>query len=146
MQDILGTKKGSRIYEIRLLICVAQADGYIDEVEKEWIFRHVQQELFSVRERQIFHDDIENPKDCRLLAEGISSLLNWNEKMMLIRKLFKLACSDKKISIEEKEVIYQIASILEIEEEKTKQVENWIVDGMKWLERWEEILAESLPK
>ncbi|HBI02768.1 MAG TPA: hypothetical protein DDY49_01890 [Paenibacillaceae bacterium] len=144
MQEILGFKKGSKIYEIRLLICVAQADGYIDEIEKECIFRQVQQDLFSVKERQIFHDDIENPKDWKLLAEEIAPLINWSEKLFLTRKLFKLASKDNFIQKEETDMIYQIARTLGIDQKKIQEIENWVIEGMDWAARWSNIVSKDI--
>lgn len=143
MQERLGFKKSSKIYEIRLLICVAQADGYIDDIEKECIFRQVQQELYSVKERQIFHDDIENPKDWKLLAQEVAPLINWSDKMFLIRKLFKLATKDNLLQKEETEMIYQIAQIIGIDHMKIKEIENWVIEGMDWSARWRKIVQET---
>jgi uncharacterized tellurite resistance protein B-like protein len=142
MQEITGINHGSsKIYEIRLLICVAQADGYIDELEKECIFRQVQQDLFSVKERQIFHDDIENPKDWKQLAEEVAPLINWQEKLYLIRKLFKLASKDNLIQKEETDMIYQIANTLGIHKKKVQEIENWVIEGMRWSARWGSIVS-----
>lgn len=143
MLDRLG-KKGAKIYGIRLLICVAQADGYVDETEKEWIYHQVGQDVFSVRERQVFHDDMENPKDWEGLAEEICPLLTLQDKLLFIRKLFKLASLDKEIHVEEKKLIYQISYALQLEEGKIKEIENWVVDGINWLARWDQIFSQSL--
>lgn len=143
MQEHIKTSKGAKIYGIRLLICVAQADGYMDETEKEWIYYQVGKDVYSVRERQVFHDDMENPKDWQKFAEEICPLLTWKEKLIFIRKIFKLASLDKQIKIEEKNIIYQISYVLQVEEEKIKEIENWVMDGINWVAKWNQILSRN---
>lgn len=142
MPDILGTKKVAKISGIRLLICVAQADGYVDDMEKEWIYHQVGQDVFSVRDRQVFHDDMENPKDWKVLAEEICPLLTRKDKLLLIRKLFKLAALDKHIKVEEKKMIYEISHTIKVEVDKIEQIENWVMDGINWISEWDQILLQ----
>jgi uncharacterized tellurite resistance protein B-like protein len=138
-----GTDAAShpKLYEIRLLICVAQADGYLDEEEKERIFHQVNLDIFTVRERQILHDDLEHPKNPEELAQEVCPYLTMPEKMMLIRKMFKLASLDKEITQEEIVVIYLIGETLGLTRDKIAEIQEWVVEGMAWLLRWENIVA-----
>jgi uncharacterized tellurite resistance protein B-like protein len=141
MNEMVDAAEHPKLYEIRLLICVAQADGYLDESEKERIFHQVNLDIFTVRERQIFHDDIENPKKPTDLAEEVSPYLSQEDKLMLIRKMFKLAALDKDITEEEKETVYLIAQSLGIEAEKVKAVEHWVKEGVSWAAKWKVIIS-----
>jgi uncharacterized tellurite resistance protein B-like protein len=138
-----GTDAAShpKLYEIRLLICVAQADGYLDEEEKERIFHQVNLDIFTVRERQMLHDDLEHPKNPEELAQEVCPYLTMPEKMMLIRKMFKLASLDKEITQEEIVVIYLIGETLGLTRDKIAEIQEWVVEGMAWLLRWENIVA-----
>ncbi|AMA73710.1 MULTISPECIES: DUF533 domain-containing protein [Aneurinibacillus] len=141
MKEITDAASHPKLYEIRLLICVAQADGYMDEEEKERIFQQVNLDTFTVRERQIFHDDLENPKDPKALALEVSPYLTTLEKMMLIRKMFKLASLDKEIVSEEIALIYSIGQALGLALDKIKEIEQWVREGIAWMARWENIVT-----
>ena len=132
-----------KLYEIRLLSCAAQADGYLDEIEQEKIFRQVNLDIFSVRERQIFHDDLEYPKDPKELAEQLSPYINDEEKMMLLRKMFKLVAMEKRMTAEERRMIFTIGCELGISEDKIIEIEHWIMEGVAWISRWDEIVGKS---
>jgi uncharacterized membrane protein YebE (DUF533 family) len=138
-----GTDAAShpKLYEIRLLICVAQADGYLDEEEKERIFHQVNLDIFTVRERQMLHDDLEHPKNPEELAQEVCPYLTMPEKMMLIRKMFKLASLDKEMTQEEIVVIYLIGETLGLTRDKIAEIQEWVVEGIAWLLRWENIVA-----
>lgn len=142
-----GTDAAShpKLYEIRLLICVAQADGYLDDEEMERIFRQVNLDIFTVRERQVFHDDLENPKNPEDLAREVSPYLSEPEKMMLVRKMFKLATLDKEISQEEVTMVYLIGRALGLIDSKIKEIETWVMEGINWLARWETIVRTVQP-
>ncbi|MBN6188416.1 DUF533 domain-containing protein [Aneurinibacillus sp. BA2021] len=133
-----------KLYEIRLLICVAQADGYLDDEEMERIFRQVNLDVFTVRERQIFHDDLENPKNAEELALEVRPYLEQTEKMVLARKMFKLAALDKEIAQEEIAMIYCIGKTLGLTEHTIKQIETWVMEGITWQARWNGIVADAM--
>lgn len=142
MLEHVSAAEHPQVYEIRLLICVAQSDGYLDNDEKENIFRQVHLDMFSVRERQIFHDDIENPKEPIAIAREVGPYLSYDAKLVLTRKMFKLAVMDDGLTEDERIVIYQIAECLGLEEEKIGQIEHWVVDGLNWLSRWDTIMSD----
>lgn len=133
-----------KLYEIRLLICVAQADGYLDDEEMQRIFQQVNLDVFTVRERQIFHDDLENPKNAEELALEVSPYLDHTEKMVLIRKMFKLAALDKEIAQEEIAMIHCIGKALGLTEYTIKQIKEWVMEGITWQSRWSGIVQDAM--
>lgn len=145
MKEATDAATHPKLYEIRLLICVAQADGYLDDEEMERIFHQVNLDIFTVRERQVFHDDLENAKDPEVLAREVSPYLSVPEKMVLLRKMFKLAALDKDIAKEEISVIYTIGHALDITRSKIEQVESWVMEGISWLRRWDSIAGSESP-
>ncbi|GAA4703392.1 DUF533 domain-containing protein [Brevibacillus fulvus] len=126
---------------IRLMICVGHADGYVGEKEISRIYQVVGNEPFSLRDRQILMNDIDEPKSPEsILAEAIT--LTLTEKLTLLRKLYNMAIIDRKLNKAEEQEIRKISQLLGISEEKQRQVEEWVYEGLKWKARWEEILAD----
>jgi len=111
----------------------------------ERIFRQVNLDIFTVRERQVFHDDLENPKNPEDLAREVSPYLSEPEKMMLVRKMFKLATLDKEIAQEEVTMVYLIGRALGLIDSKIKEIETWVMEGINWLARWENIVRTVQP-
>lgn len=143
MHEKLDAASHPRLYEIRLLICAAQADGYLDDIEQEKIFRQVNLDIFSVRERQIFHDDLEYPKNPKDLASELSPYITDEEKMLLIRKMFKLVAMEKVMTNEERRMIFTTGCELGIQDEKIKEIEQWVMEGVAWISRWDVITGKS---
>ncbi|CAM5785624.1 MULTISPECIES: TerB family tellurite resistance protein [Brevibacillus] len=126
---------------IRLIICVGHADGYIGNKEVSRIHELVNSEHFTLRERQILMDDMDYPKQPETIVKDMVDL-SLPEKLGLLRQLYKIALVDQKLSLAETLEIRRISCLLGISEEKQKQVEEWIVEGIQWRDRWKEIVGE----
>ena len=126
---------------IRLMICVGHADGYIGNKEVDQIHDIVNAEHFTLKERQILMDDMDYPKRPEVIVEDLVDLTQ-TEKLVMMRKLYHMALIDRKLSPSETKEIARIASLIGISEEKQKQVEDWIREGIAWRERWKEIVGD----
>ena len=126
---------------IRLMICVGHADGYIGNKEMSRIHEMVNAEYFTLKERQILIDDMDYPKRPEVIIEDLVDL-SLEEKLMLMRKLYHMALIDRKLSALESKEIRRIACLLGISPEKQHQVEEWIKEGIRWRESWNDIVAE----
>jgi len=126
---------------IRLMICVGHADGYIGNKEMNRIHELVNSEHFTLKERQILMDDMDDPKRPEVIVEDLMDL-SLSEKLMIMRKLYHMALIDHKLSPKEANAIGRIACLIGISKEKQEQVEEWIIDGIRWRERWDHIVAE----
>ncbi|UFJ41675.1 TerB family tellurite resistance protein [Brevibacillus humidisoli] len=126
---------------IRLMICVGHADGYMGEKEIGRVYRMVESERFTLRERQVLMDDIDNPKRPDQLVQDMADLTR-TEKLRLLRQLYHVAVADRKITPAEQQEIRRIAGLLGIEQDKLQQVEDWILEGIDWKERWQKIVGE----
>lgn len=126
---------------IRLMICVGHADGYIGNKELNRIHELVNTEHFTLKERQILMDDMDYPKRPEVIVEDLIDL-TLEEKLMMMRMLYRMALIDRKLSTLESNEIRRIACLLGISPEKQHQVEEWIKEGIRWRERWNEIVAE----
>lgn len=141
MPALADTEKNILFNSIRLMICVGHADGYMGEKEIGRIYRIVESEHFNLRERQVIMDDIDNPKRPEQLVADLGNL-SQVEKLRLLRYLYHIAVADRKITSGEKREIRRIAKLLGIEQEKLQQVEDWIIEGIHWKERWKKIVGE----
>ncbi|WP_126425697.1 DUF533 domain-containing protein [Brevibacillus marinus] len=141
MPAIAETDKHILFQSIRLMICVGHADGYMGEKEIGRIYRIVESEHFTLRERQVIMDDIDNPKRPEQLVADMADLTR-TEKLRLLRYLYHIAVADRKLTTAEKQEIRRIARLLGIEQEKLQQVEDWIIEGIHWKERWQKIVGE----
>ncbi|MEJ8546765.1 TerB family tellurite resistance protein [Brevibacillus borstelensis] len=126
---------------IRLIICVGHADGYIGNKEVSRIHELVNSEHFTLRERQILMDDMDYPKRPETIVKDMVDL-SLSEKLGLLRQLYKIALVDHKLSLAETLEIRRISCLLGIPEEKQRQVEEWIVEGIQWRDRWKDIVGE----
>lgn len=135
--------KDKHIYftSIRLMICVGHSDGYMGQKEIDRIYRMVEQEHFTLRERQILMNDIDEPKQPEAIVADLVCLSKL-EKLTLLRQLYHVAIADRKLTESEKLQIRRIADLLEIDKTKQQQVEDWIVEGIRWRDRWKQIVAE----
>jgi len=126
---------------IRLMICVGHADGYMGEKETRRIYQFVESQHFTLRERQILMHDLDVPKAPESIVADMI-LLTLPEKLTLLRQLYHIALVDRKLSPSEEKEIRRIACLLGISQEKQRQVEEWIYEGIQWRKRWEQIVAE----
>lgn len=126
---------------IRLMICVGHADGYVGEKEISRIFGLVNSEYFTLRERQILMDDLDHPKRPEMIVADLIDL-TLGEKLTILRKLYQIALVDRKLSASEENEIRRIACLLGISDEKQRQVEEWIYEGIQWKQRWKQIVPE----
>jgi len=137
-----GEKEKNILFaSIRLMICVGHADGYIGNKELSRIQELVNAEHFTLKERQILMDDMDYPKQPEVIVQDLIDL-TLEEKLMIMRMLYRMALIDRKLSDLENEEIHRIAGLLGISPEKRRQVEEWIKEGLEWRERWNEIIAE----
>ncbi|CAJ1001824.1 MULTISPECIES: DUF533 domain-containing protein [Bacillales] len=137
------TEKDKQILfaSIRLMICVGHADGYIGNKELTRIQEIVNSEHFTLKERQILMDDMDYPKRPETIVADLMDLTR-AEKLMLLRKLYRIALIDHKLSQAETNEIRRIARLLGIPEGKIAQVEAWIEEGIRWRERWKKIVDD----
>jgi uncharacterized tellurite resistance protein B-like protein len=137
-----STEKEKRLLfaSIRLMICVGHADGYMGEKEINRIYQLVEGKHFTLQERRILMSDLDDPKSPESIVRGM--IMTPAEKLTILRQLYQIALVDRKLSPAEEREIRRIACLLGIPEEKQRQVEEWIYEGISWRNRWEEIVGE----
>lgn len=141
MQTRLDKDKQLLFNSIRLMICVGHADGYMGQQEKSRIYQIVEQEPFTLRDRQVLTDDIDVPKSPETIIADMVTLTQ-AEKLTLLRQLYSIALIDRKLTPSEEKQIKRIACLLGISDEKQQEVEEWVYEGIKWRERWQQIVGE----
>ena len=137
------SEKDKQIFflSIRLMICVGHADGYINQKEINRIYQMVEKEHFTLRERQILMNDIDEPKQPEAIIEDLV-LLSRVEKLTILRQLYQMAIADRNLKESECIQIRKIADLLEIDQAKQLEVEEWIMEGVAWRDRWKQIVGE----
>jgi uncharacterized tellurite resistance protein B-like protein len=126
---------------IRLLICVAHADGDINPSEKEVISEIVNSEMLTVKERHSLIYDFDWQRNHRLFAENLASVLTKPQKMYLLKKLYQLALSDGHLTPPEKEMIREISQIVGVSIKKLEEIESWVLEGVAWENKWKAIVS-----
>lgn len=126
---------------IRLMICVGHADGWMGEKEVSRIYELVDIEPFSLRDRQMLMNDIDEPKSPETIVADMVDMTP-AEKLTILRKLYHIALIDRKLSGKEETEIKRIACLLGIPHEKQQEVEDWVYEGIRWRERWQQIVQE----
>ncbi|MGE5704894.1 MAG: TerB family tellurite resistance protein [Clostridia bacterium] len=125
---------------IRLMICVGHANGYLGLKEMTSITQTMNNEHFTLRERQVLMDDLDNPKSPEEIVDEMLPL-DLISKLTVIRQLYHFALVDRKLSAAEQREIRRISGLLGIDSGKQKQVEEWIAEGIAWRERWQQIVG-----
>jgi tellurite resistance protein len=73
----------------------------------------------------------------------IQNFKNSKTKYMLIQELITLANIDGSYDEKEKKAVLEIASDLNVSENRVKDIEQWVYDGINWRERGIDLLKEE---
>ena len=114
---------------VKTLVRLADADGNIDEGEKEFITK-----LFKAFElSETLAEEIKATTDEEVvkLAANIS---NRQVAMELIKEMCMLANSDGDLSDREIVFIGKVGLAMNLELEKIEQISQWVIDRIIWLE------------
>ncbi len=120
------TQSEARAY-LSYLMTVANADGQLHEKEKEFI--ELQAQVWGIVN---FEENVEE-------EELIS--LSRTAKMSLLRDSITIAYIDGDYSQEERAKVDELAELLSVESERVADLEEWLLDYWRILERGEELLV-----
>lgn len=115
---------------VKTLVRLADADGNIDEGEKEFITKLFK--VFGLSET--LADEIKATTDEEVikLTANISSR---QVAMELIKEMCMLANSDGDLSDREIVFIGKVGLAMNLELEKVEQISQWVIDRIVWLEK-----------
>ena len=114
---------------VKTLVRLADADGNIDEGEKEFITKLFK--AFELSETLAKEIKATTDEEVVKLAANIS---NRQVAMELIKEMCMLANSDGDLSDREIVFIGKVGLAMNLELEKIEQISQWVIDRIIWLE------------
>lgn len=138
--EILDTQT-SRINFIKGLICLSRAQE-ISEAKKgidpeEKVFMRNAMMSLSIPDKQM--EELEELID----ADNIDIDLEFNNKrqaLFFIREGIQVCYVDGEYTKPEKDMIYDMGNLLGIDKEDIEMIEEWVLEGIKWVERGNKFL------
>ena len=130
MLDQLTVNEQTALLE--LLIHLAKADG-VEDIENEILEQYA--ELVEV--------DIDALNGDIPLEEILPQFESPASKLIAVQELLRLAHLDGYFSDGEKNTIREVASRLGIPDDLLEKADTWVVDGLNWINRGEDLLDEA---
>ena len=127
-----------RIVFMMALASLANADGKLDEEEKEFI-RHVAV-IYGVPASRV--EEIMLIKNEEEVLEAVKIIDNRRAALELIKEMCVLAHADNELSDSETLLIGKVGQAMGIELEKIEQISQWVIDRVIWLEEAKLIFEE----
>lgn len=116
----------------KALIAVMQADGVIDDSEKEFISN--QAKILNVNIEQLIDNNI-------VLSDIDLMNLSSTTKKCIIRDCISLAYADDHYAQEEKDKINEIAALAGVDKNDVEKIEKWLIKYWNVLEEGAALLA-----
>lgn len=126
--DLLEQKEKDAL--MMLLVDIAKADGTIDDSEMDFLSKYANEHGIDL--------NLENNMSITDACHQISS---HKAKVVAMQEIVKLAIVDGNYDDAEKAGAKAIAEMLNIESEKFKEIEKWVLDGQQWVQRGVEMLG-----
>ena len=128
-----------KIAFLAALAHVAHADSNLDEDERDFI--KVSALMCGVGEEYL--DEIFRIRTDEETEEFVAGkLIDRKACLMLVREMFTIAHADGDLSEEEIVAISGIGLSIGVSLEKLEAISQWVVDGIEWRERGEEIFSD----
>jgi len=117
---------------VQLIVSIAKADGNVSQEEIDFLKQYATENDVVV--------DLNKEIN---LTEACSSITSYEGKIVAIQEIVKIALSDGHYDESERRGAAAIAEMLHLTSDKFLEIENWVVEGQKWLVTGEELLTES---
>ena len=117
---------------IELLIAISRADGQIRSEEEAFITNFGNE----IGVKQDFSSNVNLEKSCQQITKEQS-------KIIAMQEIIRLALIDGNYDSEERKGVEVIANLLGLSQEKLQNIENWIFEGQRWIEKGEEMLKTA---
>ena len=118
---------------MELLIYMAKADGQVVDIEDEVLHQYA--ELVDVDFGTL--DGNLGPEELIPRLEEPAS------RIIVLQEMLRLAHIDGLFSDDEQEAILTMAQYMGIPIDLLRKVDEWVLEGLKWVWRGEELLAEA---
>ena len=138
MDYLTKLNENQRIAFIKVLARLANADGKLDESEKEFI-RQVAK-VYQVSESRI--EEILNFGSDEDIVESVKIIDSRRVALELIKEMCILAHADKELSESETLLIGRVGQAMGVELEKIQQISQWVIERIIWMEEAKIIFEE----
>lgn len=131
MLDQLTPNEQTALME--LLIHLAKSDGAVEDVDNEILEQYA--DLIDV--------DMDSLNGELPLEEILPQFESPASKLIAVQELLRLAHLDGYFSDNEKSAIREVAQRMRIPANLLQKADTWVVDGLNWMWRGEELLDEA---
>ena len=138
MDYLTKLNENQRIAFIKVLARLANADGKLDESEKEFI-RQVAK-VYQVSESRI--EEILNFGSDEDIVESVKIIDSRRVALELIKEMCILAHADNELSESETLLIGRVGQAMGVELEKIQQISQWVIERIIWMEEAKIIFEE----
>ncbi len=119
---------------MELLVYMARADGQVADAEREVLHQYA--DLVRVD-----FDEIDGDLSPEELVPHFTSP---ESRVIVLAELFRLSHLDGLFSDGEQSAILEIASLMGVPMMLLREIEQWVVEGLQWVWRGEEILEQAV--
>lgn len=118
---------------MELLVYLTRADHTVMEAKREMLREY--SELLEV--------ELDSLDKTLTPEEVVPQFQSPASRVIVLQELFRLARLDGNFTIIEQSVLLDIASMMGFPMELVQKIENWVVDGLEWTLRGEDLLDEA---
>ena len=138
MEYLNKLDENQRVVIIKILARLANADGKLDESEKEFI-RQVAK-VYNIPEKRI--EEILNYGSDEEIIQGAKLIENRKVALELIKEMCILAHADNELTESETLFIGRVGQAMGVELEKIQQISQWVIERIIWMEEAKIIFEE----
>ena len=130
--------ENQRVVIIKILARLANADGKLDDSEKEFI-RQVAK-VYNIPEKRI--EEILNFGADEDIIKSAKIITNRKVALELIKEMCILAHADNELTESETLFIGRVGQAMGVELEKIQQISQWVIERIIWMEEAKIIFEE----
>jgi uncharacterized tellurite resistance protein B-like protein len=118
---------------LELLIYTAKSDGRVRDIEAEILHQYADL-------TEVDFDDIDGDLKPETLVPQLESPTS---RVIVLQELLRMAHLDGAFNDEERSSIVDIAAMMKVPMQLLQALEEWVVDGLRWVWRGDELLEEA---
>lgn len=138
MEYLNKLDENQRVVIIKIMARLANADGKLDDSEKEFI-RQVAK-VYKVSEKRI--EEILNFGSDEDIIQSAKIINNRKVALELIKEMCILAHADNELTESETLFIGRVGQAMGVELEKIQQISQWVIERIIWMEEAKIIFEE----
>jgi hypothetical protein len=118
---------------LELLVHLAKSDGKIEEAEREILGMYA--DLVDVAPEEIEGD--------YALEDLVPQFVSPASRVIALQELFRLSHLDGWFGESEQSEILEVGAMMGVPMELLQKIELWVLDGLNWVQRGEDLLDEA---